>query len=118
MAENDDHRRAQILLLILASHRFQVVMFVRREAHMLGIVEFIFRERDVVEVRVQALHGAGHGVIGAGVAFLMHRHGQHSQVGLVAGQHDFLDRRFLRRDDFELALLLFESGDFEADFHR
>ncbi len=48
MAEDDDDRRAQVLLFILASHRFQVMMLVRRKAHMLGVVEFILRESDVV----------------------------------------------------------------------
>ncbi len=56
-------------------------------------------------------------MIGAGVAFLMHWHRQDSQVRFVAGEYDFFHWRFLRRDDLDFALLLFQSGDLKTDFH-
>jgi len=57
-------------------------------------------------------------MIGTGVTFLVHRHRQDAQIGLVTGENNFFDRRLLRRDDSDLALLLFELGDLEADLHR
>ncbi len=94
------------------------MVLVRRETHVLRVMKFVLGERNVVEVGIQSSHGAGHGVVGTGVAFLMHGHGKDPEIGFISGENYFFDRCFFGRDDFNTAFLLFQLRDFQAHFQR
>ena len=50
MPQNNDHRSAKIFFLIFARHGFEVMMLMSGKTHVLRIVKFIFRKRDIVEI--------------------------------------------------------------------